>query len=335
MSVFGPNQVGELIIGEAIASEANVSDFISGASDKEIQVVSKDGGAATVNKPFYILQKASKASGSYEFSDSIDPKNIESVSLGKYSPEVAKKVTVSGFEGTVKPNSTYEVMIRLYNDGGSLSVENFRVIPGYFVTNGDGTSYSEVIEGVVDSLNKSQKLEGSGNFIFTANSNNIVVEAVIKAGNPATDIAKPVEFDVQAVVKSNTVDAVTGLPEIYSVLTVTETVKANPGVGTGKYIANYEWFTKGSKYEVYRDVSYPAGFNTPYYADYNGAYNVVSISYFSQRNSTNVERQYKALSIAVKVDPEDVATNSVVNGILAKLRTVAPNATIPADLAVS
>ena len=50
--MFGPNQVGELIVGNAVATETTVADFIATASDKEIKLLSKDGTAPTAGKPF-------------------------------------------------------------------------------------------------------------------------------------------------------------------------------------------------------------------------------------------------------------------------------------------
>jgi hypothetical protein len=338
MSVFGPNQVGELIIGTAVAAETKASTFVATASDKEIQIVPKNGSALAAGKDFYAVQKTTDDASvlGYEFSDKIGATSVESISLGAYVAEAPKEVSVSGFTGAVKPNSTYEVMVRLYNDGGSLSVENFRIIPGFYVTGASGDTNTQIVNGIVDSLNRTEALSGSKNFTFANVSNNkITIVGKVQKGSPAKNQASPIEFDVQVAVKSNSVDQTTGLPEIYNVLTVTVDESGTPGVGTGKYVANYEWFTKGVKYEAYRDSGYPVNFDTPYYANYNGAYNIIEISYFSQRNSTNVERQYKNLSIAVAVDPASIATNSVTNAVLAKLRVVLGSTIVPANLAVS
>ena len=53
-----PNQVGEIMIGNAVASQTTVATFIASALDKELKVLSKDGTNVAAKKPFYVLQKA-------------------------------------------------------------------------------------------------------------------------------------------------------------------------------------------------------------------------------------------------------------------------------------
>ena len=340
MAVFSPNQVGELIVGNAVASETTAATFVASASDKEIKVLSKDGTAPASGAPFYVLQKTSgKASKNlnYEFTDVINPNKVESVTLGAYSPAVAKVVTVSGFTVSPRVNTTYEVLVRILEDGGSLSVENFRILNGFYVT-GDsvtGVTNDTIIDGIISNLQKSQDKEGSDSFTFVKSGTTIVVTEVLKDSDPARDIADPVVFEVQASIKSNNPNPTTGAISVYSDLTTSVTTAGNVGVGTGKGIANYEWFTKGYKYEVYRDTGYPANFNTPYYAqDQSKTYNVINISYFSENNVAGVEKQYKQLTIAVEVDASDVSTNAATNAVLADLRTILGTGNVPANLAV-
>ena len=88
MSVFGPNQVEELVIGTAVASETTVPTFISSASDKEIAVLSADGSAVAAGEKFKVLQKTSGSASkglNYEFSDVIDPSKVEKVILKEFS----------------------------------------------------------------------------------------------------------------------------------------------------------------------------------------------------------------------------------------------------------
>ena len=333
MAVFSPNQVGELIVGNAVASETTASAFISSASDKEIKVLSKDGSAPASGAPFYVLQKTSgKASKNlnYEFTDVVNANKVESVTLAAYSPAVAKVVTVSGFTVAPRVNTTYEVLVRILEDGGSLSVENFRILNGFYVTGDDVTGVTNdiIIDGIISNLQKSQEKEGSDSFTFVKSGTSIVVTEVLKDSDPARDIADPVVFEVQAYIKSNNPNPATGAISVYSDLTSTVTTAGNVGVGTGKGIANYEWFTKGKKYEVYRDTGYPANFNTPYYAqDQTKTYNVINISYFSENNVAGVEKQYKELTIAV-----DATSVAATNAVLADLRTVISSTVIPADL---
>ena len=341
MAVFGPNQVGELIVGNAVASETTAATFVTSASDKEIKVLSKDGTAPASGAPFYVLQKTSGTASknlNYEFTDVVGANKVESVTLGAYTPAVAKVVTVSGFTVAPRVNTTYEVLVRILEDGGSLSVENFRILNGFYVTGDDVTGVTNdiIIDGIISNLQKSQEKEGSDSFTFVKSGTSIVVTEVLKDSDPARDIADPVVFEVQAYIKSNNPNLATGAISVYSDLTTTVTTAGNVGVGTGKGIANYEWFTKGYKYEVYRDTGYPANFNTPYYAqDQSKTYNVINISYFSENNVVGVEKQYKQLTIAVEVTAGDASTNAATNAVLADLRTAITSTSIPADLAVA
>ncbi len=342
MAVFAPNQVGELIVGNAVASETTASTFISSATDREIKVLSKDGTAPATGDPFYVLQKTNGNAAknlNYEFSDVVQSDKVVTVTLGAHQAAEARVITVTGFTATPRANTTYEVLIRLYDDGGALSTENFRIIPGFYVTGDDitGVTNATIVNGIVTALNQNQRLEGDDNFVFAnVGDNSITITEQLKASDPARDIADPVAFDVQAYVRSNNANPVTGNPQNYGGLTVTVTTAGNVGVGTGKGIANYEWFTKGYKYEVYRQTGYPADFQTPYYAqDQTKAYNVINISYYSENVVSGVERQYKSLSIAVEVTAGTPATNAATNSVLADLRTVLGSANVPADLAVA
>lgn len=340
MAVFGPNQVGELIVGNAVAAETTVATFITSATDKEIKVLSKNGGAPASGVPFNILQKTSGDSAknlNYEFTDVVKPGQVNSVTLAAYSAAVAKVVTVSGFTVAPRTNTTYEVLIRITEDGGALSTENFRVIQGFYVTGNSVTSVTNdvIMDGIISNINKSQEKEGSGNFTLARVGTTITVTEVLKASDPARDIADPIQFDVQAYIKSNVVSIGANFLN-YEDLTVAVTTAQSVGVGTGKGIANYEWFTKGYKYEVYRDTGYPANFNTPYYAqDQALTYNVISINHYSENVAVGVERQPKSITIAVGFTVGDVATNAATNAVLADLRTVLGAGNVPADLAVA
>lgn len=331
MSVFGPNQKEELLIGNALAGDASVADFISTAVDKEIGVYGKNGGAVAPNVPFYVLQKTNGSATkglNYEFSNGIDPKYVTNVSVNTFKPAVEKAVRVNGFMRAPERNATYQISIRLYNDGGALSAENFRHIHGTWVTDENLGDQTVVIAGLVASLERAQAKEGS-KFAITAGGNFIDIAALPTSGNPIQDIAKQIEFDVEVSVKSNGINPDTALPTSYPLLTADITTPANPGVGTGKYVANLETFTRGYNYEVYRGASYPANFTQPgLYSDYNGEYNIIHVEYFHKHSVTGVEEQPAVLTIAVDAAGGIIA----VNDVLGKLRIAITNGTVPADL---
>tara|TARA_R110002050_G_scaffold90229_1_gene189932 strand:- start:20 stop:1042 length:1023 start_codon:yes stop_codon:yes gene_type:complete len=340
MSVFGPNQVGEVAIGNAVAAETGLSTFISGASDKELQVVDASGAAdIAAGKAFKVMQASAGSIGGYEFSDEVDPSKIESITVAEYTAELGKSVQVD-IDATVKTNATYEVMIKLRQPAGSVSIEDFEIIAGSFVVNGDAPSggATDVKDGIVASLNAALfKLDPAGKLlaVVSVDGDSLSITGLVQAGSADKDAGEPVDFMVIAKCVSNTIDPVTSLYAVYSdALTAATTQEANPGNGTGKLVSNYEWFVKGSKYSAYRTIGYPANFDTPYQADRSAKYNVIDIAYFSERGATLVERQHKVLSIAVEDADGGLADNAATNDVLARLRTIAPAVT-PADLPLS
>ncbi len=336
--MFGPRQVGELIVGNAYATETTVPTFIASATDKEIKVLSKDGTVVLANKPFFLMQKtggdASKGLN-YEFSDVIDPRKVEKVTLATYAAEVQKAVKIDGFAvgGTVAAQRTYEVEIRLESD---LSPENFEVIPGYYVTGevlGSDTA-TTVRDGVLLSLNKNLARRGNGEFTAVADGTGILVTSKYQDNIPGKIPGKIKRFEVTGKVFNNVAN---GYNSNLNLLTSTTTVAGTPGNGTGKFATNFEWFVKGYKYDADRGTGYPADFmdRIPYYTSKAGLYNTIQIVYFSSRTETSVERQYKVLTILVDKVTNVVANNAATNSVLADLRTaIGTNATVPANLPV-
>ena len=340
--MFGPNQVGELIIGNAAATETTAQTFIATAADKRLKVLSADGTNVAANVPFKVLQKTAGDAGkglNYEFSDVINPRYVEKVTLSTYLAETQKAVKIAGFTGNVLANHTYEVEIRLYNDGGSLSPENFAVIQGFYVTGASiaAETATTIRDGVLNSLRKNLIKRGDSEFVLTTDASPLgfTITGKAQAVVPGKIIGKQIEFDAIAKVYQNIQD-LTQPQQNLGLLTATVSATANPGSGTGKYAVNYEWFVKGYKYEVYRQTGYPADFATPYYASIAGVYNTIHIKYYQPRVETSVERQYKVLTILIDKVTDTLANNAATNSVLTDIRTaVGTNATVPANLAVA
>lgn len=302
--MYGPNQLGDLIIGNAVTTETTTSTFIASASDKEVGVFSEDGTAPALNKPFKFLQKtagdASKGLN-FEYTEVIDPKYIERITVAEYAPEVQKQVLVSGFNGNVLANHTYEVEIRLYNQSGVLSPENFQVIQGFYVTGASIASESDISirNGLLDSLNKQLTKRGGHEFVTaTTPEPGFTITGKPQTVVPGKKEGRMIEFDVIVKVYQNIQD-LTQPQQNLGLLTATVMQFPFQGKGTGKLAVNYEWFVKGYKYDPARQVGYPLDFNTPYYGDINGTYDVLDITYYLPRKSTNVERQYRTVRVMI------------------------------------
>lgn len=334
--MFGFRQVGELIVGNAVATETTVPTFVATASDKEIKLLSTDGTAPTEGKPFYFLQKAGAAVGGYEFSDRIDPRYIDKITLATYAPEVAKTVKIDGFAtgGVAAAQRTYEVEIRLMDQ---LSPENFEVIQGYYVTGevlGSDTA-TTIRNGVLNSLNKNLARRGGGEFVATADGTGILITEVIQDNDPGKIDGRKYTFEVTGKVFSNVSN---GYNTNLGLLTSTVTNAGSPGQGTGKWATNVEWFIKGYKYDADRYVGYPADLwsRAPFYTSKTGLYNVIAIIYYGPRTETIVERQYKVLYVLVEKSANTLAQNANTNLVLADIRTaVGDYAVVPANLPVA
>lgn len=324
MSVFGPNQREEVIIGNAVAAETTLATFIASASDQEIKILSADSTAPAAGKDFRVYQKT--ASG-YEFSDIVKASKVDKVILATYSAETAKSVTVS--VDTASASTTYIVEVRVLEDGGSMSPENFQVISGYYVTAASGDTVTTIRDGLLASLNYSLGKRGDG--IITASSNStdeIIVAGVVQSVVPGKKIGRPIYFNVETKSYSNTalIDVNTGA------MSTTVTAEADPGVGTGKYAVNLEWFCKGYGNDVYRDVAFPVNFEHTYYASSTGVYNVIHIKYWDDRESPGVEKQKKVLTILVNKGTDTLANNAQTNAVLDDLQLILGAGNVPADL---
>lgn len=335
MSVFGPNQVEELMIGSAVATEATVPDFIADADAGELQVVSAAGGAAEEGKPFKILQKTNGDAGkglNYEFSDVVDPRKIERITVKEFSPEVLKQVTVE--VSSVEENTTYILEVRILNDGGTLSPENFAIVSGYYLTGSNVTNVTEasIAEQLVENINGNLKRRGDSELSVSASGAVITIEGKPQRVVPGKIIGSQIEFEVNT--KSFTkADPISENTQLITLPTIVQ--ENNPGNGTGKYAVNLEWFTKGYKYEAHRQTGYPADFTerTPFYASQDKEYNVLHITYKNDRISPTLEEQPRVLTVFTA--REDLAGNSNMNDVLAKIRTsVGSLANVPSDLAV-
>jgi hypothetical protein len=333
MSVFGPNQVEEPMIGNAAAAETTIATFIASATDKELAVLGAGGGAVVALESFKVLQKADAIPGGYEFSDVVKPSKVEKVILATYAAEVNKAVSVSAF-APLAANYTYALEVRLFNDGGTLSPENFATITGYYVSGASAPSATDVSAGLVSSLQANLTKRGGGELtVVDAGAGVITIAGQVQTVVPGKIIGKQIEFEVIAKVFDNA--ALIGQENI-TTNAVTVTNENFPGTGTGKYAVNLEWFAKGYKYEVYRQTGYPADFATPYYASIAGVYNVIHIKYKDSRISPSVEEQPKVMTILINKVTDTLANNASTNTILTSIRTAltGTGVSVPADLAV-
>ena len=315
-------QVEKLIVGTGVAGQTTAKTFIASATAGQIKVLNANGGAVAAGGDFKVYQKTADG---FEFSDIIKADKVEKVTVATYQAEVQKKVTLSTF--AVQANSTYVVNVRVYN---SISNENFDVVSGYYVTGAVVTNVTvaNIIDGLAESLQNNFKLRGDNEVTITKTGSTLVIEGKAQKVVPGKKDGRQIKFDVTTKVYDN----VSLLDENLGIITTTVTTAPFPGVGTGKYAQNLEWFTKGYDNEVYRQTGYPADFDTPYYTKADGIYNVIHIFYYDGRDYTTVEKQHKLLTILVDKGTDTNPNNANTNAILTSLRTVLGATNVPAAL---
>lgn len=322
MSVFGPNQVEELIV----FNSANVASSVVKAKDPNT--------AAAAGDKFKVLQEEGDVLIS-QFSDTIDPSKVNNVVVKEFAPAVEKEVTVGAFtDANIVDNSTYILEVRILEDGGSLSSENFAVVSGYYQT-GTADTADTVANGLADSVNFNLSHRGGKEVSVTVTSSgadrSIVVAGKPQAAVPGKIDGRPVKFQVNHKIFT----VADPISENVNNVDITQTKDPFAGTGTGKYAVNLEWFTKGYKYPHYRETGYPADFSdrVPYFASQDKTYNVVHINYFSDRQSPTVEKQQKVFTALV--EKTNLASNGDTNTFLGQLRTVLGTDNVPANLAVA
>lgn len=334
-SIISPKNVGKLIIATAVATETTNSTFVATADVGEIGVYKADGAALAANLPYKVVFKKSSAQAGVDASPTINPLKIDYVKLGAYAAEVPQIITVSGFTGNATNNATYRVSIRKFD--GIQSPENFRMIHGFYVTPNTGTTtHATVLTELVKSLNASLKRSGEINqIVASVSGTTLLVTGLVQSFILGKDSGDPTQFSVEYSVKDNSPATLAAAGTSYYLLSVATTQGIKPGVGTGKQVALAEYSLKGYENADYgREMGFPNNFNVTYLANPVGTYNTVVTGYHDTRDGVNVEKQHKELTVCMPYTVGTIASNAAINGYLAKLRVVAPNATIPADLPV-
>jgi len=335
-SIISPKNVGKLMVATAVASETTNSTFNSGASLGEVAVIKADGSAIAANLPFKVIHKKDTSLTGVDASDTIDPLQIDYVKVGTYSPELPKIITVSGFTGTPIANATYRVSIRKFDGIGS--PQNFRHIHGFVVTSVNNTlTYTDILNQLAANLNASLKRDNEYKEIqVTVSGSTLVFTGQVQSFKLGKIAGDPVNFEIETSVKDNSPATLAAAGTSYNILTTTLTQGIKAGVGTGKQVSLAEYSLMGYENADYgREMGFPNNFDPTYLASPTGTYNCVVIGYHKDRTGVNVERQFKELHVVFPFTVGTIASNSLTNDFLAKLRTVAPNAGVPANLATS
>lgn len=307
------DQIREIIVGEAVATETTLATFQATASPLEIAVVSADGTAPGVGKPFIVVTKA--GDGTVIKSDIVYPKSVTRLDGIAYRAEVPKVVTVSAIAvpATTGDKQEYMVDLRMFNVG-SLSVENFHIFHGHTLFTKTASNNAEaVVDALIANLNQNfSKVSGATSttnpyFTFSKTGTGagaaLVITAKTQDYEAGKKFARPLEFDVAF--KSDLAS------------TVTITNPGFPGVGTGKKVAEMEWFLRGFRGDSYRGVGYPFTWpsGTKSLSDVAGTYNTIELIHIPKGDGLNVIQARKELTIAIEEASGTVSMDALIADI--------------------
>ena len=309
MGLAGQNQVRHMYVGTA--DVADLAALKSGAANSLV-ILSNDGEAVAAGKDFKLFQK--DALGNIISSDTIKAGSVSHAKSVAYQASANKKVTISSL--TVDINTLYTVNIEI-DQHGSLSQEDTYLKQGYFKASSGNTAQT-VVEGLIASLNRNFSREvgatASSNpyFTFSKTGSGSSTALVIEG---KTDISK---FDANKSTRVSTSFKVDIACKTYP--TVTETVAAFSGKGTGVQVMEMEYFLLGERGDAYRTNGYPHNIVGPeLVSNAGGSYNLIELAY-SDEGRDEAKKSKKGLTIAIPFT--NLAGNSVTNSVIADLNTI-------------
>lgn len=211
--MFSENQVRDLIVFSAEATETTASTFMSTASANEVKVLQADGSAVpTAKGNFKIFAKL--ADGTMKPSEVINPDKVESFT------KIAPKTAVLGrYDVTIPANLTANTLLKInfrIHNWGSKSVEDeYFKYAVYKVKSGD--DQEQIINGLIASLANNFEREEPRQRTFTT-INNYNVEATYASQSAAVS--------AKGNLSNGQVIAVTADSKYYTVTDVSQTTFA-------------------------------------------------------------------------------------------------------------
>ena len=275
--IYGDKQFRKVITQTAANGTARVSKDL--LADGEVQAFNVSGLAvATVGERFAVF---TNVGGVITSSDIIDPAKVISSKTIDYATKVHQVYTLT-IAGTVTAGDSWEATIRI-RDYGMTSAHDYTNIYAQYVAVTSDT-VDEVAAGLAASFNKNIATH-RGEVNITASSS---TADLILTGTETE--YKVFQFDGRP---HTFVASVTQPVVIAEVLTTA----ASPGKGEGTEMHSLEYFSKMVTGDQYANSEIK--FEAPVLADTAKNYNVIEISYYSERDIAPGDKQRKVLTIPV------------------------------------
>jgi len=325
MSLAGQNQVRQMYVALTYPGHANVAAVKAGANGA-LAILSADGTAPAAGKKFVFMQKSNK--GTLITSDIVDPKNVTLSKSRAYSAQVLGSTTISGI--TVNANTLYTVEIAI-KDFGSLSAENEYIKKAFYKAVAGNTA-ENIVDGLVQALARNFKREEP--LLSTTTAYTLANASVVQIPDNAYFSFTKTGTGANAalvITEKNTWVGLTyqlgrhtrtSMPFVvnakFTTLPVFTVVAAKPAIGDGYSIADMEWYLKGERNDVYREMGAPHNFVGTYDSVLSNTYNVIEIGYFSLGRD-EAKQSKKGITIAM---PTAAVPNAQFNAMVANLNTI-------------
>lgn len=102
--------------------------------------------------------------------------------------------------------------------------------------------------------------------------------------------------------------------------TVTKEAPKNK-IGSGKIIADLEYFCMGERGDQYRGMGYPNDIHTEYLVDANKKYDVLDITYFYAGDNEDIQKSQKTITIVA----DNSSANTLIKNIISDVNTATDN----------
>lgn len=275
--IYGDKQFRKVILQKAANIAARASKDL--LADGEVQAFNVAGtGLAGAGERFAVF---TNVGGVITSSDIIDPAKVLNSKTVPYEARVHQVSTIT-IAGTVTPGDSWEATIRL-RDYGMTSAHDYTNIYAQYIAVTSDTA-TEVAAGLAASFNANIATHrGTVNITASSSGADLILTG--------TDTEyKVFQFDGRP---HSFVASVTNPVTIAEVLTTA----SEPGKGEGTEINSLEYFSKMVTGDQYANSEIK--FEAPLLADVAGTYDVIEISYYSEREIAPGDKQRKVLTIPV------------------------------------
>jgi len=275
MSIYGDKQFRKVYVKTAVMGTASARATPDLLADGEVQAFRADGAdEAAAGERFKIF---TNIGGVIESSDAIDPANVIVSKLTPYVADQNKVMTIT--IPTPVVGQSFEVRL-LVKDFGMTSAWDYVTIYGQFIA--EDTVAANVATGLAAAINASIAKYSNVTIAATTSTADLILTGSNTDYKLFQFDGKPIDFEVSLLQPS----------EVAAVLT-TPIIQ---GKGEGYDVANLEHFSKMVTGDAYAasEISY----SPTLLADAALTYDMLEISYYSERASAPGDKQRKVITIA-------------------------------------